>query len=65
MAIRNISFPKKEALTSSLLYLAGTLNVTLAGPGSGNLDWRTVMDAIIDTFRLGPDAVEVIYRNSS
>jgi hypothetical protein len=65
MASRSISFPKKEALTSGLLHLAGTLIVTLAGPGSGNLDWRTVMDAIIDTFRLGPDAVGEIYRNAS
>jgi hypothetical protein len=45
--------------------MAGTLIVTLAGPGSGNLDWRTVMDAIINTFRLGPDAVQEIYRKSS
>jgi hypothetical protein len=37
----------------------------MAGPFYGNLGWRTVMDAIIDTFRLGSDAVEEIYRNSS
>jgi hypothetical protein len=38
---------------------------TLARLGSGNLDWLTVMDAIIDTFRLGTDAVQKIYHNSS
>jgi hypothetical protein len=65
MASRTISFPKKEALTSGLLHLAGTLIVTFAGPGAGNVDWRTVFDAIIDTFKLGPDAVQEIYRNSS
>jgi hypothetical protein len=52
MASRTISFPKKEALTSDLLHMAGTLVVTLAGPGAGtlivslagpgagNFDWR-------------------------
>jgi hypothetical protein len=65
MATRSISFPKKEALASGILHVAGTLIVTLTGPGSGNMDLRTVMDAIIDTFRLGPDTVEEIYRNSS
>jgi hypothetical protein len=37
----------------------------VTGPGAGNLDWRTVMDANIDTFRLRPDAAEEIYRNDS
>jgi hypothetical protein len=65
MTTRTISFPKKKALTSGLLHMAGTIIVTLAGPGADNLDWRTVMDAIIDTFRLGREAVQEIYRNSS
>jgi hypothetical protein len=45
--------------------MTGMLIVTLSGPGAGNLDWRSVMDAIIDKFRLGPDAVQEMYRNSS
>jgi hypothetical protein len=65
MASRSISFHKKEAMTSGLLHMAGPLIVTLTGPGAGNLDWRTIMDAIINTFRLGLDTVQEIYRNSS
>jgi hypothetical protein len=38
VASRSIPFPKKEALASGLIHMAGTLIVTLMGPGMGNWD---------------------------
>jgi hypothetical protein len=58
-------FPKKETLARDLIHKVGTLIVTLAGSGSGSLDWCTVLDAIKYTFQLGPDVVEETYHNSS